>query len=290
MIAFGCVIMDPEAHRRYAAPGIRAVREQDSVLLAFDAIAPDARGWNLVLDAAAGLEDLETLVLVDSRAEITDPGFCAKVRAALAGQDVAIAGCAGAVGGSTLAWWDGEVHAGPVVHRYYDHGGGEVPAYGWAGARPAPADVDAVDGIVMALSPWAVRTLRFDETLWLGLGWDVDVCRQARAAGRRIVVADLAVTYHRSIERFPDHDRFVAAHLQLAEKWAGGDEVDWEARARRAEAEREAARIQSYFNTLVREARVQGLQREMDAAVTAPGWRLTEPLRRINHLRRNRRA
>jgi len=289
MIAFGCVILDPEAHRRYAGPGIRAVREPDSALLAFDAVAPDARAWNLVLDAAAGLDDLEALVLVDSRAELTDPGFCARARAALADPDVAVAGCAGAAGGSALAWWTGEVHAAPVVHRYHEHGGGDLPAYAWADPRPAPAEVDAVDGLVMVLSPWAVRELRFDDALWHGLGWDVDFCRQVRAAGRKVVVADLRVTDHRSIDRFPDHDRLVAAHLQLAEKWEPADGVDWEARARRAEAEREAARIQSYFNTLVTEARVQRLQAELDAAVATPGWRLTAPLRHLNHLRRRRR-
>ena len=55
------------------------------------------------------------------------------------------------------------------THRYEELGGGEFPAFAWKTDQlPSHAhtgEVDSIDGFVMALSPWAVRELRFDETL-----------------------------------------------------------------------------------------------------------------------------
>ena len=41
----------------------------------------------------------------------------------------------------------------------------------------------------MVLSPWAVRELRFDESLGKLHGYDFDICMQARAAGKKVVDA-----------------------------------------------------------------------------------------------------
>ena len=91
--------------------------------------ATSCRGYNLLLDVAAGHDDLEALVIVDPRTEIADPGFCARVREALRDPDVAVAGPVGARDVSTIAWWEGEVSCAPIVHRYYEHGGGEMAGY-----------------------------------------------------------------------------------------------------------------------------------------------------------------
>jgi hypothetical protein len=289
VIAFAVAVSEPEAHRRYAEPGIRAAAEADSEILAFAAVAPLARAYNLLLDAAARFDDLEALVLLHPHAQIADPRFCEKVREALADPEVAVVGCAGGSGARGLAWWEGDVVAGPVVHRYTEHGGGELPAYGWASPRPAPAEVDAVDGFLLVLSPWAVRSVRFDEGLWLGTGFDVDYCRQVRAAGRKVLVADLGMVLHRSLELFEEPELWMAADQRLAEKWEDGEGTDWQARARRAEAEREAARAVTYFRALRLDARVDELERAVEEAKASPSWRVTAPLRRLNAHRRGRR-
>ena len=49
----------------------------------------------------------------------------------------------------------------------------------------APGEVDSIDGFVMVLSLWAVRNLRFDESLGKLHGYDFDICMQAKAATRR---------------------------------------------------------------------------------------------------------
>ena len=107
MIAFGAAITEPEPYRRYAEPGIRRAAEADSEIYAFASVGSIFRSYNVVLDTAAEREDLEALVLVHAHAEIVDPHFCEKVRAALSDPDVGVVGCVGAVGVRSIAWWEG---------------------------------------------------------------------------------------------------------------------------------------------------------------------------------------
>ncbi len=290
MIAFGSAIVDPEAYRRFAEPGIRRAAEPDSAVLRFHAVGTICRSDNLLLDAAARLEGLEALVLVDPRVELAGPGFCAAVRAALASPEVAVAGVVGARGVRTIAWWDAEVSCGPLRHRYHEHGGGEVDAFAWPRPRPAGADVDMVAGFLLVLSPWAVANARFDERLPGGQGYDADFGRRVRAAGKRIVTAPFAAVHHRDLDIVPVRDEaiFVEGHIHAAGAWeqAPADDAAWKGRARRAEAEREAARTLAYSSELRVDAEVLGLQRELDAMTASPWWRATAPLRAVNRLRR----
>jgi hypothetical protein len=291
MIAFGVAISEAEAFRRYTQPGIELAREPDSAVLAFAAVDSVARSNNLILEAAAREPGLEALVLLHPHAEITHRDFCAKVRYALADPDVAVIGAAGARSAS-IAWWDGEITAGHVVHAYTDYGGGELPAFSWGTRHAPPAEVDAVDPWVLVLSRWAVENLRFDEELVLGHGAEIDVCWAARAAGKKVAVADLSVREHRTVALVADLDLWVEAHIAVARKWRGAErtEDDWCARARRGEAEREAERALAYFERLGYDARIEALERELQDAMTTLSWRLTQPLRTFNHWRRKRTA
>src|SRR3954453_1624254 len=98
MIAFGTSITDSEAYERCAAPGLRLVAEPDSVILARESAGSVFRSYNMLLDEASKLDDLEALVLIHQDAEIIDPDFVGKIRDAISDRDVAIVGCAGAVG------------------------------------------------------------------------------------------------------------------------------------------------------------------------------------------------
>ena len=214
------------------------------------------------------------------------------MRAALAPEDVGMVGWAGATDVRGLAWWEGHVTCAAAIHRYEEHGGGDIPALSWIRRGTPPAEVDCLDGQLLVLSPWAVRTLRFDEGLLFGHGFDLDFSLQVRAAGRRLMVADLQVSHHRSLELVADLDVWVQAHIQIAEKWTGIlddrdlDAAAWKQRARRAEARREAARAYAVSNALILDARVLELERALAAKTGSRSWRFTAPLRALNRVRR----
>ena len=299
MIAFGVSVGEGEPYRLYSEPGIDSVKEPDSQVYVFAAVGQIARTYNLLLETAGQHDDLEALVLVHPHTRIVDPDLCAKVRHALSDPDVAVVGAIGATGVRTIAWWEGDISSGRVTQHYQEFGGGVLPAFSWKDRAPAPREVDAVDGLLMVLSPWAVRNLRFDEALALGHGYDVDFCFQARAAGRKIVTANFAAEHHGSLEMVEDYLLWIEAHIHMAEKWQGSvpghedapddpTEEEWKRRARRAEAEREVARSIAYGSALSSEARLLVLDRQMQWTLQTLSWKITEPLRRANHWRRER--
>jgi hypothetical protein len=293
VIAFGAAMTDPEAFRRYARPGIARASEPDSESYAVAAVGTICRGNNLVLDRAARAEGLEALVLLHQDVEIVDPEFCAKLRRAFADPQVAVIGVAGATGVRSIAWWEGETSNGSVVQRYQEHGGGEQPAFCFKEHRPAPAEVETVDGFLMALSPWAVQNVRFDESLSLGFGYDLDFCLRVREAGRRVLTEDLHVVHHHAeLELVDDRDLWMVGHAQAAEKLESRllgrapTPDEWKQRARRAEADRDGARTVAYSTAHRADAALAPLERELEAMEQSLSWRITQPLRKLNAWRR----
>jgi hypothetical protein len=297
MIVFASSITSPEQYERCAAPGIRLAAEPDSVVLPFQAAGSIYRSYNLILDQVAERDDLEALVLIHQDAEIVDAGFCRELRRALADPDVGVVGGVGAVDVRSIAWWEGSVTWASFNHRYEELGGGELPGFTWdPDDRPPYAqlgEVDTVDGFALGLSPWVVRNVRFDESLGNLHGYDFDFCLQVREAGRKVVTADLRVMHHHSLELVSDPQTWVEAHMRIAEKWdgrmpnvgvAGGD---WRQRARRGEAEASLARTQAVAAMHEADARKAHLERQVEAMNESISWRLTEPLRRLNALRRS---
>jgi hypothetical protein len=300
MIVFASSITDSELYRTCAEPGIRLAAEPDSEVIANAAAGSIFRSYNLIMDSVAEREDLEALVLLHQDSELASPDFCATLRQALSDPDVGVVGCVGAVGVRSIAWWEGSVTWASFTHRYRELGGGELPALSWETDKlPAYAqtgEVDTVDGFVLALSPWVVRNVRFDESLGLLHGYDFDFCLQVREAGRKVVTADFKVVHHHSLELVSNPETWLAAHMRVAEKWEGRmpssttNGGDWHQRARRAEAEASLARTQAVAAMLHADAETIRLQRELAEVTESTSWRVTRPLRRLNAARRARRA
>ena len=299
MIAFGVPVTRSEDYERWAGPGITRAREPTSVVFANSSPGSIFRAGNLLLDDAGAHADLEALVLLHQDVEIVDDAFAEKVRAVLADPAVAIAGCVGARDARTMAWWEGAVTWASFTHRYHEHGGGILPAFAMSPETmqlPAYArlgEVDTIDGFIMVLSPWAVRNLRFDETLGQFHGYDYDLCMQARALGRKVMTADLKVWHHHSLELMSDPETWVEANLRLTEKWErrhgiGGGE-DWQARARRAEAQASASNVLRISANLRAVARERELLAELDSVRSSASWRYTAPIRRLAARVRTRR-
>jgi hypothetical protein len=300
MIVFGVAVTRSEDYERWAKPGIDRAREADSAVYPNSSPGSIFRAYNLLLDQAADHEDLEALVLLHQDVEIVDDEFCGKVRATFSDPEVAIAGCVGARDARTMAWWEGAVTWASFTHRYYEHGGGTLPAFAMSPETqklPAYArlgEVDTVDGFIMVLSPWAVRNLRFDETLGRFHGYDFDICMQARAAHRKVVTADLKVWHHHSLELMSDPEGWIEVNIRLSEKWEtrhGADAgEDWKLRARRAEAQASASNVLRISATMEAEARERELLAELDSIRNSASWRYTEPIRRLAAFARGRRA
>jgi hypothetical protein len=210
VIAFALCVGSQEKLARCALPGLRRVAEPDSPVVEVTTDHSIFHAYNEVLDALAPREDLEALVLMHEDVELLAPDFCDRIRRRLAEPDVAVVGAIGARGVRSLAWWEYET-AGRVSESRgeIDFGGGVH-------------DVDVVDGLLLVLSPWAARTLRFDEERFSGFhGYDADICLQARAAGRRVVVDELPL-HHHTKGGYGDEAAFLAADAAFRAKWLGG--------------------------------------------------------------------
>jgi hypothetical protein len=294
VIAFGTAVTKPAEYRRYGEPGIRRAAEPDSEVLTVEEKGSIFQNYNRLLERAAGFEDLDALVLVHQDAEIVDSDFCGKLRRTLEDPDVGVVGCVGAIGVRSIAWWEGSVTWASFVHR--GEPGEEFPSLSWDPEDLPPfarlGEVDTVDGFVMGLSPWTVRNVRFDESLGQLHGYDFDFCLQVREARKKVVTADFRVIHNHSLELANDPDGWVDAHMRIAEKWearmpgvgsAGGD---WKYRARRAEAERGAARAGAIATQLQMEARARLHERQLEEHTESIGWRITAPFRKAGDLRR----
>jgi hypothetical protein len=288
MIAFACAVTNTETYERCAEPGIRLASEPDSEILTAGSVGSLALNYNMLLDRAAGLDGIEALVLVHQDAEIVSPDFCDRVRAALADPEVAIVGCVGAIGVRSIAWWEGSVTWASFTHRYSEHGGGEFPGMSWVGEGRGPThartgEVDSIDGFVMALSPWALRELRFDESLGPIHGYDFDICCQAREAGKKVVTADFRMIHHHALELVNDPDAWVESYIRLAEKWEGRlphlqpPEGDPLMRALRSEAESAQARASAITHQL----RYMAMERHYLELTGGKSWRLLSAYRNL---------
>jgi GT2 family glycosyltransferase len=195
----------------------------------------------------------------------------------------------GATGVRDIAWWDGAVTWNSAVYHYGELGGGQLR---WRPDGPqSPGEVDSIYGLVMALSPWAVRNLRFDESVGMFHGYDFDICRQASAAGRKVVAADLEVAHHHSLDLVEESEIWVTAHMRAAELWDSSGPADpldpgWKQRARRAEAAAAAARLLAASELLRVDATAKQFAKQQQEIERSQSWRLTAVLRRGNQLRR----
>jgi hypothetical protein len=301
MIVFASAVTSPGVYEACAAPGIALAAEPDSQIVAHPAQGSIFANYNAILDDVAGREDLEALVLLHQDAEIADPEFCAKLRAALADPEVGVVGCVGSVGVRSIAWWEGSVTWASFVHRYTELGGGDVPSLTWNEEAAAPyarlGEVETVDGFVLVLSPWVVRNIRFDESLGQLLhGYDLDFCLQVREVQRRVVTADFKVIHNHSLQLASDLEHWSAAYVAVAEKWdgrmpgLGSGGGSWRWRARRAEAEAAVTRAVAISTQMKIDARRADHRREVELMTTSLGWKLTAPLRTLSRYAERRRA
>jgi len=218
MFAYGVCIGTEAKYEKFAKPGIaRAVadgamvferRDQRSIYEAYESILVEVRET-----CETGLEGL---ILLHEDVEIRSP-LDDTLRAEFASPDVAIVGAIGGRGVRGVRWDRSEItqgHAPDASHGENDRGRGAF-------------DVDIVDGLLLALSPWAISNLHFDTATYSGFhGYDADICMQARSASRRVRAVELGL-FHHTKGGFGD----VASHRRIDDafrkKWGIRREPLW---------------------------------------------------------------
>ena len=185
MFAYGVCVGRAAKYRAYAKPSLKKFAAGSPVLVRRHQ-SSIFEAYNSILDEARELPDLEGVVLLHEDVELR--GRVDEVlRRELADETVAVVGAIGGRGVNGVRWVRSDETFGYAPDSYWgenDHGRGDH-------------DVDIVDGLFLALSPWAAANLRFDEATFSGFhGYDADICMQARAAGRRVRVAELPLFHH----------------------------------------------------------------------------------------------
>jgi GT2 family glycosyltransferase len=222
VFAFGCVISSEEQLELWALPGIRLAAGDDAWVIERRGADSIYSAYNSILEEACGRDDLEGVVLIHQDLEIVDPDALSKLRRRFADPEVGVVGVVGGVGVHAMGWWYGEGSYGAYgwdwlidadKEQYFD------PAGFWTGHVERVHEVDALDGMFLALSPGAARTLRFDEELAPGFhGYDADICFEARRQGFKVFTDAIDVVHHNSAD-LPDREEFVRAHIAFGRKW-----------------------------------------------------------------------
>jgi hypothetical protein len=186
VFAYGICIGPSDKYEKFAAPSLQAIaptsmvierRGQSSIFEAYNSMLDEVRAAETPLEGLILMhEDIELKSPIEDvlRAEFSDP-------------DVAIVGAIGGRGVKSVRWSRAEKTFGRAPDAFYgenNHGGGFH-------------DVDMVDGLLLALSPWAIDNMRFDTDTFTGFhAYDADISLQARAAGKKVRVAELDIFHH----------------------------------------------------------------------------------------------
>lgn len=178
-IVHGCCVGSWEKFQQYVVPrldghDVIALGNQTSI----------ARAYNRILDSVYRAQP-DILILQHDDLEITDPTYVEKLEAVFAESDIGIVGVAGARDVTGLAWW----FYTTVGHQMTD-GIGALDFGERAG------DVEALEGSFLALGPWFIQNMRFDERYPGFHGYDSIATDVLRLGGMRVVVADIDTHHH----------------------------------------------------------------------------------------------
>lgn len=207
VLVFGVCVGPSQRFNTVALPGLRLVMDPDDVLVEEQGAQGICAAYNRILAQAGTLPKCEGLVLLHDDVAL---GSSAREQI-LAGLRQPSVGVVGAVGGRDLygpQWVNARRRAG-----YADD------FYGRRNFGPSEADVDVVDGLLLAITPAAFRTIEFDaQTFPAFHGYDTDYCLLVRAAGHRVRVVPIDYV-HRDKGGVGDSAAFETSAAALGGRW-----------------------------------------------------------------------
>lgn len=210
MFGFGVCIGTESKYAQWAARGIAEVREPDTKVFEVRNQQSIFSAYNHLLDMAQAEPGLEGLVLIHEDVLIRDRDCLPTLRRHFTDETVGLVGVYGCQQPRRLSW-----HTEARTFGYV-----EEPRFLIAKSTK-PVQVDVLDGLFLALSPRAVRTLRFDEARYSGWhGYDADICVQARSAGLKVLTDQIDV-YHATKGSYGNRTAFLRTDLIWRAKWRG---------------------------------------------------------------------
>ena len=211
MFVFGVVKSESQTYDLIAKPALDLVLEPDSEILIRERATSLAAAYNSILDECRdSFADAEAVVLMHQDVEITGGDFFPLIRSHLSDPFIGLIGVLGAQKVRSLVYWRAEVQG------YVEEA---ERTYGALDRRRGPIDVDAVDGMLLVLTPPAFTTLRFDEAVCPGFhGYDIDFSFAVRAAGLRVIVDSLPIVHHTK-GGYGDRRAYIKASRSWRRKW-----------------------------------------------------------------------
>lgn len=168
-----------------------------------------AQAYNSILSEAASTPDAEGVVLLHDDVEVRCH-LPTVLLPALSDTTIGLVGVVGGRGFEGAKWWQNSERHGVIADTFRSK----------AFTRGVN-DVDAVDGLLLALSPPMVSRVRVGRLWYSGFhGYDVEIAAQVRANGKRVVTADLDV-FHHAKEGWGNMTAYTAAELAYLIRWSG---------------------------------------------------------------------
>lgn len=211
MIAFATAVSDRSEYEEIALRGIERVAEPDSLVLSRVGYESVQRPYNEMMDAAASRSDLEGLILLHQDLELLDGRLLASVRQQFRKPDVGLLGVLGARLSRLHTWLAPDRPFGYAI-------GPNPPKLKNPHISSGPQEVDIIDGALIAVAPWVVRTIRFDERLANHFhGYDIEFSRRVVAHGGKVICEDIPCHHHTTLTA--DYDLQQRAGIKLAKGW-----------------------------------------------------------------------
>lgn len=207
VLVFGCCVGPSGKFGAVAAPSLVETMTPGDVLIQEQGADGICAAYNRIIDQARTIDDCEGVVLLHD-----DTSLGARAREQLVGalRETGV-GVVGVVGGRGLF--------GPQWVHARHRAGYANDFYGRRRYGPSTADVDVVDGLLLALSPSAFRVVRFDAEAFPAFhGYDTDYCLQVRDAGHRVRVVHIDYI-HRDKGMVGDSEAFDASARALTQRW-----------------------------------------------------------------------
>jgi hypothetical protein len=196
VIVFGTAIGNRAKYEAYALPGIERVAEPDSLILTREGYDSIQQPYNEMMDEAAALPELEGLVLLHDDLELIDNPL-PRIRELFRDPRVGSVGVAGARGIEFHLVPSSTNLFGRMDLRILDEAKAKVQIL--ERFSVGSFEVEGVDGVMLALAPWVVRSIRFGEALADCFhGYDADIAQRIRVAGGRVICDDIEHVHYMS--------------------------------------------------------------------------------------------